>query len=430
MEYIPSETDELTAVGDSPQKAKSKSSGPRKGLSFLTIPGEIRNWIYDLVLLRDETAHPFNYKPCLCDYLAHERRRPHIPVLLVNKQVNAETTGRLYTRATFMLSTGYDFMSFMTGREHICLYQIPAGDELLPTRHQIRSLYLRVTPEYVAMDDAAGTDIDLLRDAWRAAGKVLASLQALERLTLDLDQVYCTEGCCRISKTVVECFEMINQERLQNERPPVEISILGAWDLDEKNFFMRGIAVDYQDEVEADSPDGSDNDDNDPNIDGNPKNNADNSDEAYPDDSDYPDTTDDEDQHDYDGDSDDEYCNWHYYIDYGPDDEETLASRYQYIHERFDGMDTGHVPNNLSNLAQLHRPSEATKQALLHPWPLAPTLPPLPQPRETQETGHQPPPHRRAQARKSRTMAQAPFLSPVASHTSFPKTPERLVDGK
>ncbi|KAI4194954.1 MAG: hypothetical protein LQ350_007473 [Teloschistes chrysophthalmus] len=374
---------------------------------LLTLPVEIRNRVYDYVLLEDADAYPYGYKPCLCDCLAHSRHAPHICLLRVNKQINAEATKWLYRRAIFHSSTGHHFMKFMTIDQHICMWKVPLSTEVFPSRHQIRNLYLRIAPEYWALEDCPSETLDGLRTmeriasmseaqvnhlahyrlhfptalVWINTSKVLAALESLETVTLDVEQAYCTEGCCRKCQIIVECFKDINGGRKKDNLPPVEIQIVGALDEEEEYLLALCIAGDFgeeDDSHEARSCDALENDQE--------YNDTEVAEDNLPD----GEAVQDSDQGDDDVDDDDGYStnsstyddsdfafNKREYVEYGPEEEEVTASRKRYIRARFD-RDTESPQGSaaLSPLAQLHRTRDqslATIRTTYRPFLLRPS---------------------------------------------------------
>jgi len=57
---------------------------------FLKIPREIRDQIYELVLLEDTFFYPYSYGPSTADWSQSNRIPPQTSILLVNKQMNNE----------------------------------------------------------------------------------------------------------------------------------------------------------------------------------------------------------------------------------------------------------------------------------------------------------------------------------------------------
>jgi len=62
---------------------------------LLKIPREIRDQIYELVLLEEHVFYPYGYGPSTGEESQRTRITPQISILLVNKQVNCEGTAIL-----------------------------------------------------------------------------------------------------------------------------------------------------------------------------------------------------------------------------------------------------------------------------------------------------------------------------------------------
>lgn len=214
------------------ESSASEYSGP----TLLTIPGELRNRIYELALLQDSKVYPFDYKPCGCDCPKHQRHPPAVALLRVNRQINREATPLLYSRVLFRLSTGYLFMKFMALGE-VCMYGSPTGSEIYPSRHLIRSLRIKFVPEHMPSEVRSGHVLDCWADpnfqllskkqraqsihrynrdvcqaVWTNAGKVITLMRELKFLSMDLEQVFCPLGCCRMVGHVVRSLKGLRKK--------------------------------------------------------------------------------------------------------------------------------------------------------------------------------------------------------------------------
>ncbi|KAL9581716.1 MAG: hypothetical protein Q9203_005783 [Teloschistes exilis] len=197
--------------------------------------------------------------------------------------------------------------------------------------------------------------------------RVLAPLQSLETLTLDVEQAYCTEGCCRKYQIIVECFKGINIVRKNDNLPPVKIQIVGALDKDEEYLLALCIAGDFGEEDDYDEangdtevvedylPDGGAVQDRDQDDDDNDDGSSTNS-STY-DDLDFA-------------------FNKRDYVEYGPE-EEVSSSRKRYICARFDrDTESPQGLSALSPLAQLHRTTDqllSTVRGIYCPFLLRPS---------------------------------------------------------
>lgn len=258
--------------------------------TLLTIPGELRNRIYELALLQDSKVYPFDYKPCSCDCPKYKRHAPAVALLRVNRQINREATPLLYSRVTFRLSTGYLFMKFMALGE-VCMYGSPSASEVYPSRHLIRSLRIKFVPEHMPSEVRSGHVLDCWADpnfqllskkqraqaihrynrdvcqaVWTNAGKVIILMRELKFLSMDLEQVFCPLGCCRMVGHVLRSLKGLRKK----EGFTIEVS--GELKEEEKQMILGGLkysrhAVDYYsftlEEGEDDENDDENDDDDD-----------------------------------------------------------------------------------------------------------------------------------------------------------------------
>lgn len=227
--------------------------------TLLTIPGELRNRIYELALLQDSKVYPFDYKPCGCDCPKHKRHAPAVALLRVNRQINQEATPLLYSSVIFSLSTGYLFMKFMA-RGEVCMYGYPTGSEVYPSRHLIRSLRIKFVPEHMPSDVRSTHVLDCWADPsfqllskkqraqaihhhnrdvcetiWTNAGKVISLMRELKFLSMDLEQALCPLGCCRMVGHVVQSLKGLKKKQ------GFTISVSGELKYAEKRMVLGGL---------------------------------------------------------------------------------------------------------------------------------------------------------------------------------------------
>lgn len=227
--------------------------------TLLTIPGELRNRIYELVLLQDSKVYPFDYRPCSCECPKHKRHPPAVALLRVNRQINHEATPLLYSRVLFRLSTGYLFMKFMALGE-VCMYSSPAANEIYPSRHLIRSLRIKFVPEHMPSEVRSGHVMNCWADpnfqllskkqraqaihrynrevcqaVWTNAGKVIALMRELRSLSMDLKQVFCPLGCCRMVGHVLRSLKGLRKKE------GFTIIVSGELKEEEKRMMLGGL---------------------------------------------------------------------------------------------------------------------------------------------------------------------------------------------
>lgn len=233
----------------------SKTSRP----SLLTIAGELRNRIYELVLLPEDQVYPFDYKPCSCNCPKHLRHAPSVSLLAVNKQINSEATAILYGGVTFNLATGFLLMKFMA-QERVCFYGVPDLSKIYPSRQFIRSLHLNILPEFTPHEVHASRMLECWSDsnfqqlskkqraqsihqherevcqtAWTNAGKMIMQIKALKSLLLDVEQAFCPGGCCRMVGHVLRSFRSVRKKE------DFKIEVLGELKPEEKGMLLKGL---------------------------------------------------------------------------------------------------------------------------------------------------------------------------------------------
>ncbi len=230
---------------------------------LLTIPGELRNRIYELCLLENDHVYPYDYKPCGCDCPKGERVAPSTGILGVNRQINREATPLLYGRVIFHIETGYGFMRFSSPSKHICMFSHPTEEKLYLSRHLIRRLNFGFLPEIPERGSQASRMRDFWKDedfralstrqraqaihehvndlskaVWEQAGQVLAHMRGLQKLELDIEKVLCPQGCCRMVRHVVKVLQGLKKKE------NLEVTVVGDMDEGEVSRIIEGLKYD------------------------------------------------------------------------------------------------------------------------------------------------------------------------------------------
>lgn len=205
-------------------------SNVRPPSSLLTIPGEIRNRIYDHLLLVGR-INIFDCAAC-CTACDQHETMPDLAILRVNQQTKEEASAFLYRNSTFVVSTGRDLACFMSKTDDFCLYT--AVTETFPSRAAIRSLEVRFVADYIPTDFHEermkelwhSTEFreetrrrkakhlhDLDRTAseavWAVAGELICLMHGLQNLTVNIEQAFCPEGCCRLVHSVARSLRRL-----------------------------------------------------------------------------------------------------------------------------------------------------------------------------------------------------------------------------
>lgn len=227
--------------------------------SFRTLPPEICNVIYfDVLGFNGWDVHPYR-----CRH--NQVLGPCTALLLVNKQINAETTPMLYGNAVFNVNAGDQLQRFMTRPEHFHLLDHPgwAGSEELyfASRRFIRHLCISfISWKNTEFCHEAGEWSDLAfrgtfsskspykrqnfgvdftkrhHRAWydaRVVGQNMIDME-LKTLTLNVEHAYCPTGCCRYTDGVMATFRY-----LKRRNKDVVVSLRGAGTLKEVELFAK-----------------------------------------------------------------------------------------------------------------------------------------------------------------------------------------------
>ena len=228
--------------------------------TLLTIPGELRNRIYELCLLENDHVYPYDYKPCGCDCPKKDRVAPSTGILGVNHQISREATPLLYGGATFHIVSGYGFMRFSSPSKHICMFSHPTEEKLFPSRHLIRHLNFEFLPEILERSSQASRMRDFWKDedfralstrqraqaiheyvsdlskaVWEQAGQVIAHMRGLQKLELDIEKALCPQGCCRMVRHVVKVLRGLKKKE------NLEVMVVGDTDEGEVSKIIEGL---------------------------------------------------------------------------------------------------------------------------------------------------------------------------------------------
>ena len=123
-------------------------------------------------------------------------------------------------------------MRFSSPSDHICMFTHPNGDKLFPSRHFIRSLTFKFIPEILERGPQASRTRDFWEDdsfrtmstrrkaqaiheyskslsetVWEQAAEVISEMRGLQNLKLDIDKVFCPQGCCRLVGHVIKALK-------------------------------------------------------------------------------------------------------------------------------------------------------------------------------------------------------------------------------
>ena len=143
----------------------------------------------------------------------------------------------------------------------ICIYGVPDSIQVFPSRHLIRSLNLQVLPEFLSSEQHSTHMLEYWADphfqhvskgqraqilhqfyrevcqvVWMNADKVIAQMEGFNVLSLDVEQAFCPNGCCRMVGHVLrsirnlrkkENFKINVSGELNNEEKIVVLKWLG-----------------------------------------------------------------------------------------------------------------------------------------------------------------------------------------------------------
>lgn len=153
-------------------------------------------------------------------------------------------------------------MKFMALGE-ICMYGAPGSKQVFPSRHLIRSLHLKVLPEYMPSEVHSGRMIECWADpnfqhmtkkqraqinhqyyrevcqaVWTNAGKVITQMEGLNVLSLDVEQAFCPSGCCRMVGHLLRSFRGLRKKE------HFHVKISGELKPEEKIMLLKGLVGD------------------------------------------------------------------------------------------------------------------------------------------------------------------------------------------
>lgn len=191
-----------------------------RGLGVLSkLPAETRNTIYGYVLLAEPDVYPFQST----SFLRKRSPSPDLALFLVNKTVNTEAVPILYANAIFHIITGpelprflssniYTFPSYLNIRSVGLVFKAEPTTTLRIAERNKRiwkqnKLYAMPRSERMEM----GHEIDMrwTHEDWIYALSRLESLAIfgrLRHLTLDLSDIICSHGCCRLHNNITSIF--------------------------------------------------------------------------------------------------------------------------------------------------------------------------------------------------------------------------------
>lgn len=149
------------------------------------------------------------------------------------------------------------------------MYGSPAASELYPSRHLIRSLRIKFVPEHMPSEVRSGHVMGCWSDpnfqllskkqraqaihrhnrnvceaVWTNAGKVITMMRQLKFLSIDLEQVFCPLGCCRMVGHVLQSLRGLRKKE------GFTVAVTGELKDEEKRMVLRGLkyrghTVDY-----------------------------------------------------------------------------------------------------------------------------------------------------------------------------------------
>ena len=129
-------------------------------------------------------------------------------------------------------------MRFISPSKHICMFSHPSEEKLHPSRHLIRSLSFEFVPEILERGPQALRMKEFWKDesfqalstrqragaiheytktlcktVWEQAGHVIIHMRGLQHLELDIEKVFCPQGCCRMVGHVVRCLKGLKKKK-------------------------------------------------------------------------------------------------------------------------------------------------------------------------------------------------------------------------
>lgn len=184
---------------------------------FCSLPGELRNRIYNLALVPGLVyphAEPIS-SPCLYEE-CRQLRKPDLSILGTNRQVRREAESIYYGLNHFVVARGnpWNTLNFFSStgqklitRLTVSFSSLDIGElDRIAEEKKLVAFLVETLPDAsqkVKHDHIHDEMVQLLEGQfWAVKGSDIANMTALQQLTLDVTNAYCPHGCCRMAVDV------------------------------------------------------------------------------------------------------------------------------------------------------------------------------------------------------------------------------------
>lgn len=140
------------------------------------------------------------------------------------------------------------------------MYGFPAASDLYPSRNLIRSLRVKFVPEHMPSEVRSGHIMGCWSDphfqlmskkqraqiihrynrsvcqtVWTNAGKVITMIRDLKFLSIDVEEVFCPQGCCRMVGHVMRSLRGLRKKE------GFTVAVTGELKDEEKRMVLKGL---------------------------------------------------------------------------------------------------------------------------------------------------------------------------------------------
>lgn len=144
----------------------------------------------------------------------------------------------------------------------ICIYAMPDLKQVFPSRHLIRSLHLQVLPDFLPSEEHSSRMLEYWADprfhqastreraqtihdsyhegcqaVWMSAGNVISHMEGLNVLSLDVEQAFCPNGCCRMVRHVLRSLRDLRKKE------NFKINVSGELNNEEKIMILKWLGL-------------------------------------------------------------------------------------------------------------------------------------------------------------------------------------------
>ena len=181
--------------------------------SLLRLPGEIRNMIYEFLLIPGQV---FPHDDLNANPPGPRLEKPYLSILRTNKKINEEGNSVYYSSNEFHIARGDPWISlnFLSPTGQKCITRLSVSfttsdlTNLDRAQHEAELLeyldnFMPAASRRIKQDHVHdGLLARLEHEIWALKGSDIANMTVLQHLTLDIMDAYCPHKCCRMAVAV------------------------------------------------------------------------------------------------------------------------------------------------------------------------------------------------------------------------------------